>query len=377
MPRFLRPRKGNILVLSAFMMIMVMGLLAFSIDLGYLYVSRDQMQRSADAAAIAACWDLVDTAAPAGYANTATTTTKARVTAAAYASMNKVLNNAPTLGENDVTVGYLANPSDPSTAMVTSGAFTPNAVNVRVQRSSSQNGSVPLFFGRVFGLSDLNMQTDATAAILTSVKGFTNPSTGGNLDILPFALDEETWGDLLAGGGTDQWSYDTETAEVLRGSDGIRECNLYPQGTGAPGNRGTVDIGGQDNSTRDIARQIVSGVNSADLAHHGGSIQLNSSGVLYLNGDTGISAGVMDELVSIVGKPRIVPVFRSVTNPGNNATYSIVKFCGIRIVDVDLRGSISSKRVMIQPANIVTRGGIYSEIPSSSTFIYSPVWLVR
>ena len=48
MPRFLRPRKGNILVLSAFMMIMVMGLLAFSIDLGYLYVSRDQMQRSAE-----------------------------------------------------------------------------------------------------------------------------------------------------------------------------------------------------------------------------------------------------------------------------------------------------------------------------------------
>jgi hypothetical protein len=121
----------------------------------------------------------------------------------------------------------------------------------------------------------------------------------------------------------------------------------------------------------------VSGVNSEDLAHHGGSIQLNSAGELYLNGDTGISAGVMDELVSILGKPRIVPIFRSVTNPGNNATYTIVKFCGIRIVEVNLRGSISSKRVMIQPANIVTRGGIYSEIPSTSTFIYSPVWLVR
>lgn len=354
-----------------------MGLLAFSIDLGYLYVSRDQMQRSADAAAIAACWDLVDGDAPTGFTNLATTATKARATATTYASLNKVLNASPTLAANDVTVGYLANPSDPKSTMVTSGSFTPNAVNVRVQRSAAQNGSVPLFFGRVLGLSELNMQTDATAALLTTLKGFTTPSTGNNLDIMPFALDEETWLNLIAGGGSDDWNFNTQSGTVVRGSDGIRECNLYPQGTGSPGNRGTVDIGGQNNSTRDIARQIVSGVNSEDLAHHGGSLQLDSSGCLFLNGDTGISAGVMDELVSILGKPRIIPIFRSVNNPGNNATYTIVKFCGIRVVDVNLRGSISSKHVTIQPANIVTRGGIYSENSSTSSFIYSPVWLVR
>jgi hypothetical protein len=67
-----------------------------------------------------------------------------------------------------------------------------------------------------------------------------------------------------------------------------------------------------------------------------------------------------------------------VVGNGNNATYTIVNFVGVTVLDVKLTGALSSKRVTIQPTNIVTHSAIAS--PGSSSlghFIYSPVWLVR
>ena len=181
------------------------------------------------------------------------------------------------------------------------------------------------------------------------------------------------------GVGTDDWTWDSDAGQVTAGSDNILEINLYPQGTGAPGNRGTVDIGSSNNSTADIARQITDGVNPSDLAYHGGELKLDSSGELYLNGDTGISAGVKDELASVIGRPSIIPIFEQVSGNGNNATYKIVEFAGVRITEVKLTGNMNSKRVIIQPANVLTEGVIFDDTasPTSSTYIYSHVWLVR
>ena len=47
-------------VLAAFMLTALIGVLAFCIDLGYLMVERSQLQRTADAAAMAAAWELAD-----------------------------------------------------------------------------------------------------------------------------------------------------------------------------------------------------------------------------------------------------------------------------------------------------------------------------
>ena len=182
---------------------------------------------------------------------------------------------------------------------------------------------------------------------------------------------------MLNGGGSDDFKWDEGTQSIVSGHDGVREINLYPQGTGSPGNRGTVDIGGSNNSTADIARQIVHGVSQSDLDKIGGELKLDTSGKLYLNGDTGISAGVKDELASIRGKARIIPIFNTVVGPGNNATYTIVKFAGVRILDVKLTGAMSGKRVIIQPAKVVTDGAIANTNGTPSYTIYSPPCLVR
>ncbi len=372
-------RQGNVLVLCAFLMIGLIAMIAFAVDIGYILVAKDQLQRSADASAMAAAWELVDEAGPAGRSDVTQINAAARTRAGQYAALNAVLTHAPALSGSDVEVGYMANPTDPNCPFTVVGSGIPNAVQVRVRRTSDQNGEVPMFFAPVLGIDRVATEADATAALINSISGFRAPADGSNLELLPFALDETTWNDLVQNGvGTDNYKYNSSNKSVSGGLDGIKEVNLYPQGTGSPGNRGTVDIGGSNNSTNDIARQITHGVSADDMAHFPGSkLEFDACGKLYLNGDTGISAGVKDELTAIVGKPRIIPIFRSVTGPGNNAMYTIVQFAGVRIMDVKLTGSMASKRLIIQPCNIVAKGGIPSATSGSSNFVYSPVWLVR
>lgn len=376
--RHRRSRSGNILVLSALMLVVMFAMLAFAVDLGYLQVVRAQLQRSADAAAIAATWDLIDDGALSGNPSPASRIELARTTASQYAGLNLVTNVSPTLSSQDVQIGYLANPSDPDAPMSFDDPSRFNAVRVLVRRTAGQNGEVPLFFARAIGSDSSSSQAEATAAFLRNFVGFSTPSPTVNLGFVPLALDRETWYALLAGTGTDDWCCDPDSGEVAPGSDGILEGNLFPQGTGCPGNRGTVDIGSNNNSTADIARQILDGISEQDLEHHGGKLALDENGELLLNGDTGISAGVKDELESIKGQPRIVPLFSTVSGNGNNAWYTIVGFAGVRIVEVKLTGQMSRKRVMIQPAQVKALGGIPATTDTQkSHFIYSPVWLVR
>ena len=373
-----RGRRGTVLVLTAFMMIGMLAMLAFAVDLGYLHVARTELQRSADAAAMAGAWALVDEDALLGYSNSEYLAAHARVYAAEFAQYNPVTTHNPTVDQQDLVVGYLPNPFDPDSQILLNSSNPPNAVQVRVRKATGLNGEVPLFFARALGMDSASVQAVATAALLNNIRGFRIPSTGENLGVLPFALDEETWIALIDDHvGTDDWTWNAETGEVQSGGDGILEVNLFPQGTGSPGNRGTVDIGPSNNSTADLARQITDGITAEDLDYIGGKLELNEDGFLYLNGDTGISAGMKDELTSIIGEPRTILIFREVNGNGNNATYTIVGFAGIRITDVKLTGQMSGKHVTIQPAITLSNGAIPETGDHVSHFVYSPVWLVR
>ncbi len=373
-----RRRAGNVLVLTLFMMVGLIALMAMSVDLGYLKVARTELQRSADAAALAGTLELIDENAVYGDTSAYYLELDARTKATEYAALNAVTRQGPCLDGQDVEIGYIADPFDPTSPLLLNSGYRANAVQVSVRKTNDQNGEVPFFFARFLGMDGTSLQAEATAALVNNVVGFRTPSSGENLDLLPFALDEVTWLGLVENGiGRDDWSRNPDTGELRPGSDGILEVNLFPQDTGSPGNRGTVDIGSNNNSTADIARQILEGVSPEDLEFHGGEIKLDENGELFLNGDTGISAGVKDELASIRGNPRTILIFREVNGPGNNATYTIVGFAGIRIMHVKLTGKMSSKRVTIQPAIQVSNGAIPSNGATTSHFVYSPVWLVR
>ncbi|MDC0288687.1 hypothetical protein OAL01_04475, partial [Rubripirellula sp.] len=166
--------------------------------------------------------------------------------------------------------------------------------------------------------------------------------------------------------------------QVESGSDGVFETNLYPKGTGAPGNRGTVDIGDSNNSTSDLSRQILHGISRQDFVDLGKPLVFDANGELHLNGDTGISAGIKDELATLIGKKRILPIFTEVSGQGNNATFTIVKFEGVRILDVKLTGKKSQKRVVVQPAKVIGRGvKIDWSGTNTTSHLLTPVMLVE
>ena len=370
-----RRRRGNIIVLASVSTFILVGMVAFSVDIGYAFVQRGELQRCADAAAISATSDLLDQQLlnPTGTPNEA----EAVATAVQFAALNGVGRIAPYVPPEDIEVGALVNSSEPGSTIVSGTGFA-NAARVRVQRTLAVNGETPYFFAPIFGHSGVAQDATSTAVYLSSFRGFRAPPDGSNLGILPFTLDYETWQELKGRFTTDEWTWDADTKTILPGPDGVFEANLFPLDTGMPGNRGTVDIGHSGNSTSDIKRQILDGISPSDLEHHGGKLELDSNGELLLNGDTGISAAVKAELESIKGEPRIIPIFEDAAGNGNNANYTITQFVGVRIMEVKLTGKMSKKRVIIQPAGVRMEGGIPDDgIEPTTFYIFSNVRLAR
>jgi Flp pilus assembly protein TadG len=375
-------RKGTISILAAILAVVLVGMVAFCVDIGYVLSAKEELQRSADASALATCWEYAQRLSD-GY-SPADSATHARAVTALYACNNQVTGHSMTLNTNssnapdgDVVFGYVEDFNNSQSPLQTANPDTFNAVRVRMHKNTDSNGEVPYFFAKIFGMEGQVLHSEATAGIIRDIKGFQVPADGENIDILPYALDLQTWNNLVSGNSTNQYRWNPESKTVSVGADDFVEVNLFPQGTGSPGNRGTVDIGSSNNSTADIADQILNGVSPADLAFHGGKLEFDSNGKLYLNGDTGISAGVKDELASIIGKTRIIPIFESVTGNGNNAMYTIVKWQGIRIMAVKLTGSMSQKHVTVQVAPVVAYGVIPSSTSGTSKYVYSPVVLIK
>jgi Flp pilus assembly protein TadG len=378
-------RHGNVLVLTAFLMIVMVAFLALGIDIGYLQNARVELQASADAAAMAATWELVDDGSLAGLADLSDDILAARDIAIEFAGLNKVCSLAPSVDLNaanahsgDIVVGYLASGAAPDAPLDTSDPNKFNAVQIRVRRTSDQNGKVPMFFARALGLDSVAAEATATAMLQRNICGFRTPAEGDPLAVLPFAMDKQAWDNLVNNGaGADEWHWDGTGKQVTPYCDGIKEINLYPEGVGLQAARGAVEIGASGSNAADLGRRIAEGISRNDVLDLGTALELDSSGRLYLNGTSGISESVNAELASLVGKTRIIPVFDAAGSVGDSVTYTVVQWAGVRVMDVDVSSTSSNKRVIVQPANVVTRYAKSKEGTQSSWFVYSPAWLVR
>ena len=382
-------RRGVSFVMVAVSITMLLGMASMTVDIGMMYRARNEAQASADAAAMAAAWQLMDQDRLRGSAYVTTVTAAARQAAVDYAARNAIINEPPALDSNsgnsssgDVVVGRLDDPDDADEAMDFSDSTRFNAVHVLLHRDETRNGPIELYFASVFGHETAEVSASATAAFYDGVIGWSVNDTTGNAGLLPFALNVNAWNGLLAGTQStgDSYSYNAATGVVTDGTDGILELNLYPGGGAGqlpPGNFGTVDIGSPNNSTADLTRQILYGISEDDLAYFGGTFELGVDGTIQINGDTGLSAGFKDDLAAIIGKPRAIPIFTTVSGNGNNSMYTVVGFVGVRIMYVKLTGSMSGKKVIIQPAYLLDDSVIVGENTGQSSFVFKPVQLVR
>lgn len=139
-------RRGNIVVLAGFLMTAMVGMLAFSIDSGYMLVVKSQLQSAADSAAMAAASVM------------GSTQTDPIATGKTYGAYHKAGGVTVNLATSDIEYG---------TWDTTARTFTPtstvsNAIRVTARRNSSTGGN-GLFFGRIFGVSSFSTTAQAIA----------------------------------------------------------------------------------------------------------------------------------------------------------------------------------------------------------------------
>ena len=217
--------------------------------------------------------------------------------------------------------------------------------------------------------------------VFSPATGFKAPITSGqNLEILPFALDIDTWIALENGVGTDSFSVNPVTDVVSAGSDGIKEVKIFPVGNNKnlpSGNRGTLRLGPNNNSTSKLSRQIREGLDANDWTFHPNGFSV-ATGPMNISGDPGVSAAIENDLIQILGQDRILPIFTSVSGNGANATYSIVKFVGVKVVKADLRGALNAKAVLLQPTDFVVEEAVTNmKMPANTlgTVFVKPMYI--
>jgi Flp pilus assembly protein TadG len=138
-----RSRRAATLVLSAMLLVLVVGIVAFAIDVGYIVLVRTQLQAAADSAALAAASRM--SAEPA----------EAVALAQEFAARHVAGGQPIELGSEQVEFG-IWDSSTRSFVALPSGAG--NAVRVTARRQRA-----PLFFGRIFGRGDFDTSASAVA----------------------------------------------------------------------------------------------------------------------------------------------------------------------------------------------------------------------
>lgn len=372
-------RRGNIVVMSAAFLVGTMGLAAFCVDVGYIAVTRSQLQVATDGGALAAAAQLGPGLGPGTNPTQATVAANGRTAAVAVAGANRAGDRESVYvnSASQVEFGKRSWNAGSGSWVQSWGTQPYNMVRVTSSRGAGSGDDVlPLFFARAINHDHATLSVSSTAALLPGAGFKIDAASSATADILPIAYDLPSWNALMAGTGSDNYSYSNGVVTANAG-DGIKEIDLYPYGNQSltSGNRGTVDIGSSNNSTADLSRQIRYGVNANDLSYFGGKIEIPANGTLSLNGDTGISAGIKDDLAAIIGKPRAIPIFTSVAGPGNNAQFQIVKFVGIRIMYVKLTGG--NKTVIAQPAPLVSSTVIAGQSSSTSEYVFTTPRLVN
>ena len=336
----------------AVLLVVILGCAALAVDIGYLYVARAELQRTADAAAMAGAQALGRGAdSPFGeYLYPDNIYTQAE----AYAFSNKVVRQGIVLNRStDITVGYLADIHDRSATLQIVSLDQANAVQVIARRISGNGGEIPLFFAPIWGITSSGVGASAIAVLDDRFYAYAPKHIGG-LSAMPFAVDEQTWNDeIIAGNGDDYYSYDDVSQSVSSSPDGVKEIKLYPEQNVA-GNFGILHIGSGSNGVPILRDQIRNGISKDDFIDLTGQPMIEfynyDSGAVVsrsISGNPGIKAGLKDAVEEKLGQKVAFFIFSTVTGNGSNAVYTVVNMRFGRVMLVRLTGG--DKAVIIQP----------------------------
>ncbi len=160
--RRMRRRRAAVAVLVVVMIPVLLGFAAITVDVGAMYNARNDLQRAADAAALAAVGVIAST-------DIGTDPFPGAIAAAVeYAGRNEVMGEPVIIDPGtDIVFGHAVLDAVTKEYTFVAGEAPQNAVRITVRRTEdSPNGSLPLYFAGIFGKSATNVSAHAAAMYL-------------------------------------------------------------------------------------------------------------------------------------------------------------------------------------------------------------------
>jgi Flp pilus assembly protein TadG len=345
-------------------MIPVLGMTAFTVDLGWISVNKAQLKNAVDSATLAATGQLID-----GYvlyhlpgqtqkdAIQNTALSSARNFARQFAGCNRVGGVALTqVNDADIEFGFTDAANHYSRSSPTSGY--PNTVRVTLRRDKTANGPLNLFFARMLGVSTTSLQATSAATIFTaSVESF---GTRGQGLLLPVALDVNVWNQFLASG-------QSADGVIYAGPNGAAQLKIYPCPENAPGNFGLLCIGPPSSSVNPFRDWIDYGPTSADILYllDHNMLAVSAAAAKLWEGGPGLKSTLVSNFAGILGRPRLIPLFEPISRSpyqaasgeGSHTYYQIVGFGGVTVTEAT--GNGSNMDIAVQPCATLDPTAVY------------------
>lgn len=435
------PPGGIITLKAAFMMVALLGISACALDIGWIAMTKTQLQAAADSAALAGGTQLLPGLGPQATQASWQVYYYSSSMAVDYANRHRNGEKSQTYASFFQDLSFGNGYYDPALGGYRKnwGQTPYNMIGVTLHRDrdggTAGDDSLGLLFARALGHERIGLSVKATAIIMPAGGVRIPPGSSQLANIMPFTIHTQEWGRFQraqshyantlhrnpslinssywdsvtnrplyydytssnsgsgSGGGTelrqvyfDALRYSASDQQVYAGSDGILEIDAYPRarvyplGGNVAGNSGTIDYGDPSNSTSDLTRQIQYGLNAHDLSYYtNNELNFSTSDPLWADGDTGISSGMESALLAIKGQTRVIALFDQIQGQGDTAAYRLIGMAGVRVMDARLSGSTSSKYLHMQFAPTVLAGATpdLSGHIDGNTTVFTPLILIE
>lgn len=373
----LKKRRAAVIPIAALLMGLLVGMLAFSIDIGYICAVQAELQNAADAAALAGAQQMqtpfVSFYSPGQtqqsqiYLQVTTDTSDSSSpipTAQRYAAYNQAGGVNIQVPTSDISFSYYDGTSPFIPASYPT--YFPNTITVTTRRDSVANNPLGLFFARIFGMTTMNLTATASATIYAGDVSSLQVINGVNAHILPVALDVNVWTNFANANWTSAWL----GSNVTTGSNGNPQLQVYPFATGTPGSFGLIDTGVPSNNAPAFRNWIDTGSTPNDISYllNNSLLPVSPSAPEPWKVGPGMTSTLLSNFQSQMGVPNLIPLFVPVipvpgsSNPGDNytaanyqgqnATYAVVGFVGVTITQADGSGK-ANMTISVQPTAIV------------------------
>lgn len=362
-------RRAAVVPMAALLMTFLVGMLAFSIDIGYMCAVEAELQNAADAAALAGAQQIQNafvsfyspgqTQQEQIYFQVTTDISNPASpipTAQRFAALNKAGGVYVQVPVSDISFSYYDGTNPPVAASYPN--YFPNSITVTTRRDNVANGPLGLFFARIFGMNTMNLTATARATIYAGDVSSLQVIPGVNAHILPVALDVNVWTNFANG----NFSSPYLTGNLTTGPNGLPQLQVYPFGTNTPGSFGLLDLGPPATNSPAFRAWIDSGATPNDINYllNNNLLPVSPTAPEPWTVGPGLKSTLLPNFQSVMGIPNLIPLFQSASplpnyvaaaGTGSNATYSIIGFVGINVTQAESSGS--NMIIAVQPAAIV------------------------